>query len=425
MALTFSPFPLFDLVLTDSKIFPRPAWWGPSVSSPSTGRADRHQAGTLQPRTTDPWLPSGLPALLTSTWSDFVSLFDSLKFCCIQAWPPCGTSLCGQSPSCQRRRVLLWVEGGEGTRRPISIQREWEVGAPCSGSFCGHHPLELRKSPLAPLLPLTIRPCLARQKASVSLAQGLPSKDAGGLPQTRGHTPLLPQLHGPAVLLPAPGQGPMFPPPSHGLWPLLGYLHPAVPWGHHTSGCVCLAGGRDMAGWFPASCSAHNNQLPLGLLWAQAHPPHLWCSPSLPGHGLSNNRAAGTDSVGGAKEETGGRNDLFFLCLKCSFWVSPSSSSNTCGSLSQGHSQHLHNEGPWGIWEPQLLEGAVLSQLTVESSPPQLESPALLHSHCWAIWEVRVFTSSPDVLSSMRTLLFLLGTGATDAEMMRRNYGKG
>ena len=98
-----------------------------------------------------------------------------------------------------------------------------------------------------------------------------------------------------------------------------------------------------------------------------------------------DNRAAGNDSVGGAKEEAGKRNDLLFLCLKCSSWVSPSSSSNTCGSHSQRHSERLHSEGPW--W-PLSWEGAVPSQLALESSPPQLELPALLH---WAVWEVRGF----------------------------------
>ena len=122
---------------------------------------------------------------------------------------------------------------------------------------------------------------------------------------------------------------------------------------------------------------------------AESDPPVCWVRESQKTTSQPrDNRAAGNDSVGGAKEETGKRNDVLFLCLKCSSWVSPSSSSNTCSSLSQRHSEHLHSEGPCGT---QSWEGAVPSQLAVESSPPQLELPALLNTHCWAVWEVRGF----------------------------------
>lgn len=102
-----------------------------------------------------------------------------------------------------------------------------------------------------------------------------------------------------------------------------------------------------------------------------------------------DNRAAGNHSLGAAKEgaEAGQRNDLSFQCLKCSFCVSPSSSSCPRASLSHRHSDHSVPLGP------QSWEGAVPAQLAVESSPPQLESPALLHTQCRASGRSRA--SSP------------------------------
>ena len=74
------PFSLFALVPLGCNVLPRPAWWGPSGFSPFVGQADKHHAGTIpQPWSTESLLPSVLPALLTSTWSDFPSLFRLIK----------------------------------------------------------------------------------------------------------------------------------------------------------------------------------------------------------------------------------------------------------------------------------------------------------------------------------------------------------
>ena len=51
--------------------------------------------------------------------------------------------------------------GMKGVRAHSPFTEEWDVGTAGSGSSFGHCHLELRKTSLDALLPVTIRPCLA------------------------------------------------------------------------------------------------------------------------------------------------------------------------------------------------------------------------------------------------------------------------
>ena len=111
-------------------------------------------------------------------------------------------------------------------------------------------------------------------------------------------------------------------------------------------GVVCVDEKAGLTQQLPQEDSEYE----ISKVHAESDPPVCWVRESQKTTSQPrDNRAAGNDSVGGAKEEAGKRNDLFFLCLKCSSWVSPSSSSNTCGSLSQRHSEHLHSQGPCAL----------------------------------------------------------------------------
>ena len=161
--LPLPPFTLLALVPLGSKGPQRPAWWGPSVSSPSMGQAERLCEGTSPwPTTAHSRLPLGLPASLSSTQSDFASLSGLIKVVLHSSLASMWSfPLWTLSKLPKQRGVVLWWKGVRAQGHPCSFREDWGVGTCRSGSTFGHHPSELRKTFLAALLPVTIRPCPA------------------------------------------------------------------------------------------------------------------------------------------------------------------------------------------------------------------------------------------------------------------------